>query len=90
MVLLGLIIFATVIGYLAYQWLLSVRPAHEVATHTFINPVVAVSLGVLLAGEVLNINIIFAMGFVLLAVLFIRFPRKIEVFKYITLKKRKL
>jgi len=85
-----MIVFATVIGYLAYQWLLIVRPAHEVATHTFINPVVAVLLGVLLVGETVNVPIVLSMGLVLLAVLFIRFPHKIEVLKYITLKKRKL
>ena len=38
-------------AYTAYVWLLKVRPASEVATHAYVNPVVAVVLGAGLGGE---------------------------------------
>ena len=38
-------------GYSAYVWLLQVRPATQVSTYGYVNPVVAVLLSVLFAGE---------------------------------------
>lgn len=49
--LLYLIIFGSLLAYSAYVWLLKVRPATEVATHAYVNPVVAVVLGVYLGHE---------------------------------------
>lgn len=46
-----LIIFGSLMAYTAYVWLLKVRPASEVATHAYVNPVVAVVLGAGLGGE---------------------------------------
>ncbi len=46
-----LVIFGSIGAYSAYIWLLKVRPATEVATHAYVNPFVAVFLGVLLGGE---------------------------------------
>ena len=46
-----LIIFGSLMAYAAYVWLLKVRPASEVATHAYVNPVVAVVLGAGLGGE---------------------------------------
>ncbi len=46
-----LIFFGSVIAYSAYMWLLEHRSPTLVATHTFVNPVVAVMLGWLLASE---------------------------------------
>ena len=46
-----LIIFDSLMAYTAYVWLLKVRPASEVATHAYVNPVVAVVLGAGLGGE---------------------------------------
>lgn len=40
-----LIVFGSMMAYTAYIWLLSVRPATEVATHAYVNPVVAVVIG---------------------------------------------
>ncbi|MGH9707876.1 MAG: EamA family transporter, partial [Candidatus Acidiferrales bacterium] len=45
-----LIIFGSVITFTAYNWLLERYPPTMVATHTYINPVVAVLMGWLLAG----------------------------------------
>lgn len=40
-----LIVFGSLLAYSAYVWLLKVRPATEVATHAYVNPVVAVVIG---------------------------------------------
>lgn len=48
---LYLIVMGSLAGYSAYVWLLSVRPVTQVSTHVYVNPVVAVVLGVLFAGE---------------------------------------
>ena len=45
--LLYLITFGSLLAYSAYVWLLKVRPATEVATHAYVNPVVAVIIGAL-------------------------------------------
>lgn len=46
-----LIVFGSVIAYMAFIWLLSVKPPALVSTHTFVNPVVAVAAGIFVAGE---------------------------------------
>lgn len=46
-----LITFGSIIAYSSYIWLLKVRPATEVSTYAYINPIVAVILGVLFANE---------------------------------------
>lgn len=46
-----LVTFGSLLAYSAYVWLLKVRPASEVATHAYVNPVVAVALGAGIGGE---------------------------------------
>jgi drug/metabolite transporter (DMT)-like permease len=46
-----LIVFGSLAGFSAYVWLLQVRTATQVSTHAFVNPVVAVILGVFFAHE---------------------------------------
>lgn len=46
-----LIIFGSLIGFSAYVWLLQVRPATQVSTYAYVNPVVAVLLGVFFGNE---------------------------------------
>lgn len=46
-----LIVFGSLLAYSAYVWLLKVRPAAEVGTHAYVNPFIAVLLGVLLGNE---------------------------------------
>lgn len=52
--LLYLITFGSLIGFSAYVWLLRVEPPTRVATYAYVNPVVAVALGWLFAGEVMT------------------------------------
>ncbi len=49
--LLYLIIFGSLVAYLAYIWLLTVRPAAQVGTYAYVNPAVAVFLGFLFNDE---------------------------------------
>lgn len=63
-----LILFGSVIAFTAYNWLLEHYSPTFVATHTYINPIVAVSLGWWLAGEKVTINVAIAAALVILAV----------------------
>jgi drug/metabolite transporter (DMT)-like permease len=58
---LYLAIFGSVVSLTAYVWLLRRCPPHKVATYAFINPVVAIVLGCVLAGEALTQNSAIAM-----------------------------
>ena len=55
--LLYLIVFGSLFAYSAYVWLLKVRPATEVATHAYVNPVVAVIIGGLGGEEITMIQL---------------------------------
>jgi len=46
-----LVLFGSVVAFTAFSWLLTVAPVSQVSTYAYVNPVVAVLLGVLLAGE---------------------------------------
>jgi drug/metabolite transporter (DMT)-like permease len=46
-----LVVFGSLIAYSAFTWLLSVAAPGRVATYAYVNPVVAVLLGWLLAAE---------------------------------------
>ncbi|HTX88682.1 MAG TPA: EamA family transporter [Bacteroidales bacterium] len=50
-----LILFGSVLAFSAYVWLLRVRPPSQVSTYAYVNPVVAVLLGVFLAGEPMSL-----------------------------------
>ena len=52
-----LIVFGSIIAFTAYNWLLEHYSPTLVATHTYVNPVVAVFLGWLLAGEVITLKV---------------------------------
>lgn len=51
-----LIFFGSIIGFSAYIWLLKVADPTVVATHAYVNPVVAVLLGWAFAGEQMTIQ----------------------------------
>lgn len=49
--LIYLALFGSMLAYTSYIWLLKVRPAAEVGTHAYVNPLVAVVLGCAAGGE---------------------------------------
>jgi drug/metabolite transporter (DMT)-like permease len=76
-----LIVFGSVVAFTAYTWLLQRCPPTLVATHTYANPVVAVILGWLLAGEPLTMRVVAASIAILGAIVLIRRgERRVTVF----------
>ena len=58
--LLYLIVGGSLVAYTAYVWLLTRMPATRVASHAYVNPVVAVALGYFVAGEAITPRMLFA------------------------------
>lgn len=73
--LLYLITIGSLIGYSAYMWLLKVAVPAHVATHAYVNPVVAVFLGWALAGEELSVRTMVAAAIIIGAVALITTAR---------------
>ncbi|MCW2679170.1 MAG: yedA1 [Frankiales bacterium] len=46
-----LVVFGSIVAFTAYSWLLGVAPVSQVSTYAYVNPVVAVLLGALIASE---------------------------------------
>ncbi len=59
-----LIIFGSIVGFTAYSWLLKVAPPSLVATYAYVNPVVAVFLGWIIAGESLTMQMLIGAGII--------------------------
>ena len=55
---LYLVTIGSVVGYTAYTWLLANAPLGTVSTYAYVNPVVAILLGVLFRGETLTAQIL--------------------------------
>lgn len=63
-----LVVFGSIVAYSAYVWLLQVTRPELVATYAFVNPVVAVLLGIALAGETLSKTTLAAAALIVAAV----------------------
>lgn len=70
MSLIYLVIMGSIAGFSAYVWLLQVRSAMQVSTYAYVNPVVAVLLGVFFANEKITgiqiVGLVIILGSVLL------------------------
>ena len=66
-----LIVFGSVIAFTAYNWLMEHYSPTLVATHTYVNPVVAVMLGWAYAGETLTLRVGIAAAMVVAAVVLV-------------------
>jgi drug/metabolite transporter (DMT)-like permease len=69
--LLYLVIFGSLVGFTSYTWLLQAATPSHVATYAYVNPLVAVFLGWLLAGELLTVRILVAATVITTAVVII-------------------
>jgi drug/metabolite transporter (DMT)-like permease len=58
--LVYLVVFGSMMGFVAYTWLLHHAPVSLVATYAYVNPVVAIFLGTWIGHEVLNARTIIA------------------------------
>jgi drug/metabolite transporter (DMT)-like permease len=63
-----LVTIGSVVGYTAYVWLLANAPLGVVATYAYVNPVVAITLGVLFRGEDLTWRLLIGAVIVVFAV----------------------
>jgi len=57
-----------VIGYTAYAWLLGNAPLGQVATYAYVNPVVAIALGVVVLDETVTLRVVLGALLILAAV----------------------
>ncbi len=77
--LIYLITFGSLVGFVSYGWLLQNAPISLMSTYAYVNPVVAVFLGWLLAGELLNTRIAVASAIIIGSVILINYARQIKV-----------
>lgn len=63
-----LIVFGSLVAYSSYIWLLKVRPATEVSTYAYVNPIVAVILSYFLTDETITSVQITGLAIILLSV----------------------
>ena len=69
--LLYLVIVGSLVGYTAYVWLLHRVSASKVASHSYVNPLIAVAVGSVLGGEPFYLSTIVAAVLILTSVFFI-------------------
>ncbi|HTE29617.1 MAG TPA: EamA family transporter [Chryseolinea sp.] len=70
-----LILFGSIAGYSAYVFLIKNQPAAQVSTYAYVNPVVAVLLGVFFANENISLVQILGLGIILVSVLLINLAK---------------
>lgn len=73
--LLYLIIFGSLITYLCYLWLLKMRPPAQVSSYVYVNPVVAIILGAIIAGEAITKWQVISLVIIISGVLLINLPK---------------
>ena len=73
--LLYLIVFGSILAFNAFVYLLKAAPPARVATYAYVNPVVAVLLGWLLANEPIDARVLAATGIIVAAVAMVTFGR---------------
>jgi drug/metabolite transporter (DMT)-like permease len=66
--LLYLIFFGSIVGYTAYSWLLANAPITQVSTYAYVNPVIAIALGVIVLDEQITARIVAGALLILAAV----------------------
>jgi drug/metabolite transporter (DMT)-like permease len=72
-----LVIFGGLIGFVAYTWLLRNVATPVVATHAYVNPLIAILLGSLLAQEPLTPRILFSAAVIVGSVVLISLARSL-------------
>ena len=73
--MLYLVTFGSLVGYIAYVWLLDVRPPAIVGTYAYVNPAIALFLGWLILHEHFRVTQLFSLAIILGGVLLINFSK---------------
>ena len=71
--------YLTAVGsaaFVAYAWLLRVAPTPLVSTYAYVNPLVAVLLGYLLADEPMTARTLFSAGLIITSVVLVSAPKR--------------
>src|ERR1700689_4950514 len=76
--LLYLVVCGSLLGFTAFVWLLARMPATRVASHAYVNPVVAVALGYFVAGEIVTTRTLIGTALVLFSVVLILRKEKVS------------
>ena len=76
--LIYLITFGSLVGFVSYGWLLHNAPVSLTSTYAYVNPIVAVFLGWLLANEDLNARIAIASAIIIGSVVLINSARQVK------------
>lgn len=76
--LLYLIVFGALAGFTCYAWLLRNAPVSLVATYAYVNPIMAVLLGGLIAGESLSLHVLVSALIIIGSVILINLSRRRE------------
>jgi len=74
--ILYLITFGSLIGYMSYVWLLTVRPPAQVGTYAYVNPLVAVLLGWLIVDEKITWHQVIALSIILVGVIIVNLSKE--------------
>ena len=77
--LLYLIVCGSLLGFTAFVWLLARMPATRVASHAYVNPVVAVALGYFVAGEAVTLRTLIGSVLVIASVFLILRNGKVAI-----------
>lgn len=76
--LLYLVVFGSVIAFSAYTWLLSNTSATRISTHTYVNPVIAVFLGWLIADEQITAALLVATAIIIISVYLVLYDQYVD------------
>ncbi len=75
---LYLVVFGSLIGFSAYMYLLRNVPTTLATSYAYVNPIIAVILGVLIAGETLSAWTLAAMTLIVISVITLSFAPRLE------------
>jgi drug/metabolite transporter (DMT)-like permease len=84
--ILYLSLFASIIGFSAFTWLMRVSAPAKVSTYAYVNPVIAFFLGWILANETLTPRMIMAMGVIIASVVMINVANSVSLPRWRTAK----
>jgi len=70
-----LVTFGSILTYMCYLWLLKTKPATQVSSYVYVNPIVAVILGGVIGKESISILHIISLAIILCGVLLINLPK---------------
>lgn len=79
--LLYLTLVGSLVAYSAYVWLLNVRPAAQVSTYAYVNPLVAVLFGVIFGNEKISPLQVSGLAIIILSVILINSTKLVRLNK---------